>query len=172
MGRPKGSKNKGAAPTDKGDPRFNINEVTPSSTIGKGDLAAAAITDEDLALDRELEMMSRNTEPDVSDVDPGVSIKKEVQDYTHLAEVIDDYKPAMTLQELEDQVTLAKHHECDSIYASPKVIRYYTKKDYPDKVGYFIFKDIKVYIEGFFEQSKKRDSQTMEQKIFGDSKTV
>lgn len=168
MGRTKGSKNKSPI-EEKGDERFNLKDAKPVDPAWR-DKAPAAITDEDLALDRELEVMARNTMPEVSDRDPGPAIKKSIDPYTLLEEFVDNYRPAKNIHELDDQVFKAKHYECDSIYATPELIRYFTKKDYPDKVGYFVYHDIKVYIEGFFEQSSKRDKETVEQRNFGASK--
>ncbi len=170
MGRPRGSKNKITVPAqilEKGNPDF---QITPEmDEAAKEKIAMSAITDEDIALDRELEMMSRNSTPDFSDVEPP-PLKKSIEPYTLLSEYEDDYKPATSLHELDDQVFRAKQNDADSIEADPKIIRYFTKKDYPDKVGYFIYHDIKVYIAGFFAQSKLREQVTIEQKLFGASK--
>lgn len=172
MGRPKGSKNKSTSPAEeKGNADFRITpEIEAAAKARVNDIAPAAITDEDLALDRELEMMSRNSEPVLSDQDTTPPVKKTVEPYTLLSEFVDNYKPAKTIHELDDQVFRAKHYEADSIEATPELVRYFTKKDYPDKVGYFVYHDIKVYIAGFFEQSVKRERVTIEQKTFGNSK--
>ncbi len=172
MGRPKGSRNKSSPVEAKGNPDFRITPEIEAAAKARMDIAPAAITDEDLALDRELEMMARNTEPDISDRDPAPPPKKTIDPYTLLSDFVDDYKPAKTIHELDDQVFKAKHYEADSIEATPELIRYFTKKDYPDKIGYFIYHDIKVYIAGFFEQSVKRERVTIEQKIFGESKVT
>lgn len=157
MGRPKGSKNKNAV-EEKGNPEFKI--------------AAGAITDEDLALDRELEAMSRNTEPDVSDKDVIPEMRKSIEPYTLLSSIVENYKPASTIHELDQQVFDAKSAEVDSVEATPAIVKYFCKKSYPDKVGYFMYKDIKVYIDGFFEQSVSRDKETVEYRNFGASKIV
>lgn len=170
MGRPRGSKNKSPL-TEKGNPSFNLKDAIPVNTDSI--IASSAITDEDMALDRELDRIARNSEPEVSDKDEmPLPVKKTIDPYTMLSDFEDDYKPAETIQELDDQVFRAKHYEADSIEASSKLIKYFCKKDYPDKVGYFVYHDIKVYIAGFFEQSKVRDQQTIEQKIFGEAKTT
>ncbi len=170
MTRPKGSKNK---PKDLGgNPEFNLKDAQPVAP-GWQDIAPAAITEEDLALDRELEMIARNSEPaNISDQDPGPQLKKTTEPFTLLSEFITNYKPAKTINELDDQVFKAKHFECDSIEATPEIVKYFCKKDYPDKVGYFVYHDIKVYIAGFFEESIKRDRQTIEQRNFGASKII
>lgn len=173
MSRTKGSKNKTKLDPrleEKGNPMFQITPEIQAQADARTGIAPAAITDEDLALDRELEMISRNTAPlNISDADIP-EVKKTIEPYTLISEFIENYKPAETIHELDEQVFQAKQLECDSIEATPNIIRYFCKKDYPDKVGYFIYHDIKVYIAGFFEQSILREKQTIEQKIFGASK--
>ena len=169
MGRPKGSKNKAkvvAAPVmGAGNPDFNLKDAKPVEEPWFDTPAAAAVTDEDMAFDRELERLARNTEPEVSDIDDQPVVRKTIDPYTMLSDFIENYQPAKTPQELEDQIMLAKHHECDSVEATPQLIKYYTKK--VPEVGYFLFRDIKVYIPGFFEQSSKRDKETVEYRNFG-----
>lgn len=83
----------------------------------------------------------------------------------------EEYRPASTINELEDQCFQAKQLDCDSIEATEKLIRYWCKGVmYPERTGYFIYKDIKVYIEGWAEESKKRDKMEMEEKLFGKKK--
>lgn len=145
----------------KGDPRFNLNAVEPSKTI-----ATAAYTDEDAALDRELDRLARETEP-VMAIDPDVpGVKKTKESYALLSDVV-EVKPASTVNELMDQVYRAKEHECDSIYATESMIKHYNRRGLPTEVGYFMFHDIKVYMEGHFEQSSMRDKQTIQEKVFG-----
>lgn len=171
MGRPKGSKNKSKQDViiERGNPEFNLNSAEPSNTIGQ-EVASAAYTDEDAELDRELEKMAREQEPQVA-IDPEPQpMRKLKENYELLRDHVEDYKPASTVNELEDQVHLAKEYGCDSIEATPKLVRHYNRKDYPEKVGYFIFRNIKVYIDGHFAEAMKRDKITMEEKLFGHSK--
>jgi hypothetical protein len=172
MGRPKGSKNKAketTPTTEPGNPMFNLKDARPVTTDWQSapPIAAAAITDEDLALERELEKLNLNTEPQISDPDTMPALKKLSEPYTMLSEAVESYKPAKTLQELDDQVMQAKHYECDSIEATVNVVNYFTKGRDPNNTGYFMYKDIRVYIAGFFEHSKKRDLETVEQRNFG-----
>ncbi len=166
MSRPKGSKNK--TKLDKGNPKFNLNDAEP---VVDWQDAAAAITEEDRALDRELEMMARTEAPSISDTVEPEPLKKNKEHYILLSEVIDDYKPATTLMELDEQVQTAKLNECDSVEASETIVKYFTKAGYQEtkKVGYFWYKDIRVYIAGIFEQSKVRDAETIEHRTFGAS---
>jgi hypothetical protein len=152
-----------------GNPDFNLTGVTPSNTLG--DVAVGAITDEDMALDRELDRMANEMPPPDIDPEPqGVGMaKRETEEYTLLSELM-DVKPASTVNELLEQVHLAKESGADSVEATPALVRHYCRRQYPDKVGYFLFHDIKVYIEGFFEQSIKRDKETVEERAFGKSK--
>lgn len=172
MGRPKGSKNKKeeipAPLKEKGNPLFKLQDAQSVEPNWASDVASSVATAEDMAFDRELEHMARNNEPQVSDQEP-VQLKKTVDAYTLLSEFEDDYKPARTIHELDDQVFRAKQFEADSIEASEQIVKHFTKSCWKEtqKVGYFTYHDIKVYITGFFEQSKMRDTQTIEQKVFG-----
>ena len=170
MARPKGSVNKPKSPLEeKGNPDFNVSLVEPSVTLGE-EVAVGAITDADYELDRQLEAMARDAEPDISDRDNTPVMRKTVEPYTLLSEFIPAIQPAKTLNELEDQVFRAKSCEADSIEATPEILKYFLKKAYPPKSGYMIYKDIKVYMPDFFEQSVKRDKETVEFRNFGGSK--
>ena len=162
MGRPKGSKNK-IAPIDpmneKGNPDFNLSEIEPSDTIR----APGAVTHEDMELDRQLERMSREQEPPLP-IDPepyGAVARPEKHTFQLISEFVEDYKPASTINELMFQVDQAKGLGCDSIEATPALIKHYCRKHYPSDVGYFMFHDIRVYIPGAFEESVKRDKRTV-----------
>lgn len=138
-------------------------ENVPHGTV------APTVTKEDLELD---EMLQARTAP-VVDSGPDQPLKKEVSRRATLRSYVEDYKPAATLLELEDQIHQAKMNDIDSIEASPALVRHIWKKDFEHirtQTGYGIYKDIRVYIEGFFEQNKDADKITMEQKLFGNSK--
>lgn len=139
-----------------GNPEFNLTGVVPTDAM-----AANIITDEDRALDRELDRLANDVPPMPADFDPGpaINIKAEKFDGVLLSEHA-DVSPATTVNELLDQVHLAKENGCDSIEATPALVRHYCRKAYPSDVGYFIFHDIKVYIEGFFAEANKRDRRT------------
>ncbi len=139
----------------KGNPSFNINTVVPSQTIGV-QAAVPVYTEEDMALDRELERMARETEPALPiDADVSVKVVKDKDRAELLSDVI-DVGPASTVNEMMDQVHQAKAHGCDSIYATDAMIRHYLRSSVPTEVGYFMFHNIKVYIAGYFEQANKK----------------
>ncbi len=172
MSRPKGSKNKviTKAIEQKGNAAFNLHDAKP---VPKDWIAGVnAITDEDRALDRELEMMAKTEAPAVSDVDTTPAIRKSIEPYTMLSSIIDDLSPAKTILELDDQVHRAKMSECDSIECTEQLWKYYNKNGDPRNVGYFVYRDIKVYKVGFFDQSIKKDKETIEQRLFGASKST
>lgn len=108
------------------------------------------------------------------DYEPIVELKK-IRDQGELLsehpDVIDP-GPASTINELNDQVHMAKEMGCDSIEATEKIVRYFCKSHYPDDVGYFIYHNIKVYIAGHFGAASKRDKISVEQRLFGDSRIV
>lgn len=181
MARTKGAKNKiktdreltqefisTHTPPKAGNPLFNLIDVEPSQTIGI-DVAPGAVLPEDLELERSLSSMT-GTLPDIDDPEPiGSVVKKEIELREMLSEKVDDYKPATTRQEITDQVYLAKSEGCNSIEATLKAIRSICRDQSLESVGYFMYHDIKVYIEGFVEKAKARDKQTIEQKLFGHS---
>ncbi len=121
----------------------------------------AVHTDEDAALDRELERMAAEAPPmpTISDRDQSPDVVKEKNTSIMLCDHL-DVKPASTINELMDQCHQAKAYGCDSIYGTEAIIKHYCRNHYPTDVGYFIFHNIKVYIPGFFEQAVKRDNLT------------
>ena len=170
MSRQKGSKNKPkiSPAEEKGNPDFNLNEVEPSQTIGL-DIAPGAITSEDYDLDRAIDMIaqSQGNIQAVSDPEPiGMSLSQDkAMRGEMLSDVILDYKPASTDEELRTQIHLAKVEGCDSIEATLAMAKRYCKDPKLESVGYFIYYNIKVYIAGSFKQVKKRDSLTIDQKV-------
>jgi hypothetical protein len=147
---------------EKGNPDFNIAAITPSETIGVSK-DASSYTDEDRLLDLELERLAAENPPlKVSDHDVTPEVKREITHDELLSEHVENYKPASTINEIMDQVHQAKLFDCDSIYATPEIVKYYTRKDYDHtvKAGYFMFHDIKVYLEGHFERARTRDTRT------------
>lgn len=182
MSRTKGSKNKPkiaqvAQPpsTAPGNPDFNLNDAEPvdpdwQHPIDKKPIhpptneirAQSAITDEDRALDRELEQMSNENPPLAIDPEPaGVTAKAEKIIDDHLQDHVENYKPASTINEIMSQVSEAKVSGCDSITATLQLSKYYVKDGSLDRVGYFMFHDIKVYVDGHREKAMKRDKLTL-----------
>jgi hypothetical protein len=175
MSRTKGARNKKKINPmeEKGNPDFNLNEVEPSETISSNgiDIAPGAITAEDLDLDRAIDMIaqSQGNMEAVSDPEPiGMTIVPDKATRGEmLSDVIHDYKPASSDEELRTQIHLAKVEGCDSIEATLAMAKRYCKDPKLEAVGYFIYYNIKVYIAGAFKQVKKRDSLTIDQKVHG-----
>lgn len=129
-------------------------------------IAAAAITDEDLAFERELQRMAEQTPPELVEGSNLNVLTKERPEHGMLSGHVDNYQPAKTLSELRDQAFHAKQLGCNSIEATPDIIRYFTKPHYPDDVGYFMFSDIKVWIPGFWATHRHFDKMSIEAKLF------
>lgn len=114
-----------------------------------------------------------NNEPTL-DIEPepaGTVVKREKQVNIMLSEFVEDYEPAKTYTDLDEQVHLAKQFGADSIEADPKLIRQLTlKSGYPSDVGFLCYHDVKVWIPGFTETHGHLLSQTIEEKVFGHSK--
>lgn len=168
MSRTKGAKNK---VIEKGNPDFNLKDAKPVDPNWQN-VAPSAYTAEDAELDRRLNSMAADLPPVVSDPDPigGVVARKVIEVRDMLGDVVDDYKPASTDEELRTQVHLAKQEGCDSIEATVPLAKRFCRDPQLETVGYFIYHNIKVYLEGHFEQTNKRDSQTIEQRLFGATK--
>lgn len=147
---------------EKGNAAFNLSDAEP---VGEWQ-APAAITKEDLELDRELERMAKNTEPVLSENEPP-PVRKLNEAYSLLSEVVENYEPAKTIQELDEQVFDAKSNGCDSIEATPKIVRYFVKDGSVEKVGYFWYKDVRVFLEGFFEKSIAKEKESIEMRLHG-----
>lgn len=163
MARPKGSKNK----PDAGNPDFNLKDAKPVPKNWQ-DVAPAAVTAEDMALDRQLDAMAAELPPVIDDPDPpGMTVKKENEKREMLGDVVEGYMPAINEEQLRTQVHLAKQEGCDSIEVTGPLAKRFCRDPNLEKVGYFMYHDIKVYIEGFYEQASKRDKQTIEQRLFG-----
>ncbi len=136
----------------------------------ENDIALASITDEDIAFERSLQAMDFQ-EPNV-EADPTPMLRHVREHSELLSDHMEGLRPASTVAELMDQVHLAKQADCDSVEATPAVIRYYCRKDFDAvaKVGYFMFHDIKVHLAGEFARASTDDKQTIQQKLFGHSK--
>lgn len=159
-----------AAFEEKGNPNFNLKDAKP---VPNWQDIVAGPTAEDLAFEASIQNESAEHIPQLSDPDEYQPVKKVNEPYTLLSEFVENFTPAKSLAELDKHVELCKRvYECDSTYATPAMVQYFDKKNFPPKVGYIIYKDIKVYMEGFFEQSKVRDKQTIEQRLFGGSKVT
>ncbi|MES1988828.1 MAG: hypothetical protein V4440_12530 [Pseudomonadota bacterium] len=182
MARPKGSKNKALSATipTGGNHDFNLNSVsaddiaatTQAMLAPKSDVAVSSYTPEDAALDAELNRMSAMNElpPDVEPEPIGSVVAKPKEVRELLGDVVEDYEPASTDQDLREQVYQAKLEGCDSIEATLAIAKRFCRDPLLEKVGYFVFHDIKVYIVGGHEEIKKRDSISIEQKTFGINK--
>lgn len=132
--------------------------------------ALAAITPEDLAFEAELQRMHAETEIPAHVEGVPIKLTKEEQEKELLSDVLEGTEPAKSLADLDQQVFLAKSHGCNSIEADEKVIRYFTRNSYPEAVGYFMYKDIKVFIPGKFRGHARTDKLSMHDKLFGSSK--
>lgn len=133
--------------------------------------AMAALTDEDLALDRELDLIAqeRMAQGPIDDVAPAIEVQKVRENLEHLSSYVDDYKPASTMAELNEQVHVAKSEGCDAIDATADVIKKIFRADFEKiekELGFGIYHDVRVFLTGRFEGLKNMHKVTMEQKLF------
>ena len=168
------AKAKKQPPIEGGNPDFNLKDAKPVDPSWKNTdelQAPGAITAEDLALERELERIAH--EEPVADIEPDLvkPLTKEKREFEHLKEHLDgNYAPAKTLNELDQQVAIAKRLGCKAIDAEPEVIHFHFGADYPEALGFAMYKDIAVHFPNAFEGVKAKSKQTVEQKLFGHSK--
>ncbi len=120
-----------------------------------------------------LEQASRNEEPQmpIDDEDPGIEVKPLKARHDLLSMEV-EVKPAASLAQLDEQVFHAKQIGCDSVEATKALVKAMNRVGYEavEKMGFFLYHDIKVFISGSYEDSKKKSSLTMEQALFGNSK--
>jgi hypothetical protein len=123
--------------------------------------APSAITDEDLNLDIALQQL--HVAQELPRQEDGVPLKLTEEERTteFLGDVMADYKPASTINDLEGQVHQAKSMRVDSIEASDAIIKYFCRDAFPEKQGFFIYKDIKVFITGRAKDHKTTDRGNM-----------
>lgn len=135
--------------------------LTPATNTER---AQSAITQEDLAFEASLQRMHVESVLPVERVE---KLEPEATMSNFLGDLMKGYEPAKTLNELEQQVFAAKSRGADSIEASEDIIRYYNRAHYPKDVGYFIYKNIKVFIPGRFDGYVQTDTQNLNSKLRG-----
>lgn len=131
----------------------------------------ATFTEEDAALDRELDMIA-SQKPQVSDSGGSaeMGVKPIKENIEHLSFHTDgDYRPASTMADLTEQVHVAKSVGADAIDATEGLFKQIFRHDF-EKIkeipGFGIYHDVRVYMIGCFEKNKHLEKQTMEQKLF------
>lgn len=131
--------------------------------------AMAAITPEDLAIDMQLQaMLNENPMPDLQDNEPVKPVQPERREDCLLSDLAPETKVATTLHELEHQVMQAKMLGADAIEADEKVIRYFTRANFQSDVsvvGFFMYKDVKVFLPERFKTTKNTDRENMFMKL-------
>lgn len=153
--------------TEKGNPAFNIAESEPSQAL-------SAMTREDLDFEQTLQRLHEDEPPiPFIDEEPVVQLKADRMRHELLSDQM-EVAPATTIRELDDQVHFAKELSCDSIEATSALVKSFCRKDFAavEKIGFFLYHDIKVFIEGMHAEASKAQKQTIEQRMFGNSKIV
>ena len=141
--------------------------------VPQGTMAVGAITQADRDIDQMLENIAKRNP--IQDLGPEQVLVVEKKKRDTLRNHVENYQPATTLTELQEQVHLAQMNEIDSIEASPALVRHLWKKDFDYikvNTGYGIYHNIRVYIDGYYEQNKGADSVSMEQRLHGKGSKV
>lgn len=136
----------------------------------------AAITDEDLALDREIERMAKEqVRVDVSHITaeptPNVEAAAVVDhklDSSFLGDHVEAYAPADSSVALEQQIFQCRHMDCDSIEATDAVFK--SIFGHVPAECYAMVKGVKMYRIGQVEKGQALDRMTVEQRLFGKPK--
>ena len=171
-GQPKGGWKKAKLDAElalKGNDEFKL---TPAMEAEAKNFDFAAVTDEDMALDRMLAETAK-AQPKIDDASPAIEVTKPRENLEHLKTFVEEYMPADSIAELTEQVHVAKSEGCDSIDGTNKLIKQIFRADYEKittYIGYGIYHDIRVYAEGMFDKVKGVDKMTMEQKLHGGAK--
>lgn len=110
---------------------------------------------EDSALDLELERLARTEAPPISDNVAVPMVKKAFDDKTMLGEFVENYKPAETLLDLDEQVLMCAEYGADSIQISPQIMRKFAGPRYTGP--YLLYKDVKCYLAEGYEEKKDLD---------------
>lgn len=154
----------------KGNEQFKITEEVKVEIAKATGQDIAAFTSEDAEFDAHLDALAKQV-PAVPDDIPAaaVEVKPTKEYYDHLAGHMEgEYMPASTMAELQEQVHMAKSYGADSIDGTPDLIKQVFRNDFETiskSTGYGIYHDVKVFIPGRLEDSKRQDSLTMEQKL-------
>ncbi len=175
MSRTKGAKNKpkhdflSLSNNNAGNPAFNLKEVEPSKELDKN-IAPGAILPEDMELERTLNALTSHADPIFDGDDPTVGVvKKTVEKREMLGDSVENYKPATTYAELQEQTALAVAEGCDSIELTVDLAKRVCRDPQLEDVGYFMYRGIKAYLVGAFERVAARDKISIEQRMFGKS---
>lgn len=131
----------------------------------------AGPTDEDLALDQELEKLAKeqdNMEPVINTkIDKKVE-KAQDTNYYVLQDIDPEIEAASTVNELKEQVQIAKLKGIEGIEATDKMIRLYNREKFPE-CGYFVFENVRVYRKGIAAEVKRDENRSVEESIFAHS---
>lgn len=165
------AKNKRQPVIEGANPDFNLKDakpVEPSWQNTDSMQAPGAITAEDMAFEQELERLAKEEPVEGIDQDLAKTLTKEKRSLEHLREHLEgNYAPAKTLNELDQQVMIAKRLGCTAIDAEKHVIQYHFGHDYPEALGFAMYKDIAVHFPNAFDGVKAKSKMTVEQKLFG-----
>lgn len=147
----------------KGNASFNEKEL-PQELVQqtKSALAETAMnagpTAEDMALDRELERMSRENEPEYLPDDKRENILTKFDDRPDFLDV----DPAKNFSQLQEFTDMAKSVGVGAIEAEWPVIKYYVKtmtQEQFNKIGYFIYHNVRVYLAGQGMKTKLKEER-------------
>lgn len=151
---------------EKGNPAFRLTPDAEKQALDDFEKNFATITDEDIQLEETLQAQVKQAP--LSDNAPALEVRKTKDNVNHLKDISDTYTPANSHADLLEQVHLAKENGCDSIDGTPSLVRATFRRDYEHiekHVGYGIFHDVRVYIDGYFDKNKDADKMTMSEKL-------
>ena len=79
-----------------------------------------------------------------------------------------EYKPAATLMDLENQIVLCAQFEVEMLEATEAVLKYFAKRNWEKikETGYLVYRGIKVVIDGRVDEILAAEEETIEDRLF------
>lgn len=140
------------------EPKLDFSKIDEQRFAKKEQVAQSAITPEMLKFEQDLQRL--HVEQVIPKVEE-IKLEKEENTSIFLGDYVEDYKPAKTIVELDNQAFTAQQMGATAIEASEEIVKHYTKPNYPPERGYFIYKNVKVFIPGRLDGYIDRDRQNI-----------
>lgn len=100
------------------------------------------------------------TDPNTIDLESVMKVTKPSEEQSR-----EHQRIATKLVELESAIVYAQQAKVEWLEVEPEILKHFCKGELP-KVGYFIYKNIKLCLEGTAEEIAKRDRLTCDQIIY------
>ena len=150
---------------DRAEPKLDFSKIEDQRFARRDhEIAQAAITPEMLKFEQDLQRLHVESVVPKSEE---MKLEKEQSESFFLGDFVEEYAPAKTIVELDNQAFTAQQMGATAIEASEEIIKHYTKPNYPPPEGYFIYKNVKVFIPGRLGEYVDTDKQNIALKLRG-----